>query len=44
VHDLKHNFVRRLRATGVSYKDRQALLEHKSGSTSHREKTKKFYI
>ena len=31
VHDLKHTFGRRLRATGVSHEDRQDLLGHKSG-------------
>ena len=36
VHDLKHTFGRRLKAAGVSFEDRQALLGHKSGSvTSH---------
>ncbi len=36
VHDLKHTFGRRLRATGVSYEDRQDLLGHKSGRiTTH---------
>lgn len=30
VHDLKHTFVRRLRAAGVSFEDRQDLLGHKS--------------
>ena len=30
VHDLKHNFGRRLRAAGVSFEDRQDLLGHKS--------------
>jgi integrase len=36
VHDLKHTFGRRLRATGVSFEDRQDLLGHRSGRiTSH---------
>lgn len=36
VHDLKHTFGRRLRAAGVSFEDRQALLGHKSGRiTTH---------
>ena len=36
VHDLKHTFGRRLRATGVSFEDRQDLLGHKSGCiTTH---------
>jgi hypothetical protein len=36
VHDLKHTFGRRLRAAGVSFEDRQDLLEHKSGRiTTH---------
>ena len=30
VHDLKHTFGRRLRASGVSFEDRQDLLGHKS--------------
>ena len=30
VHDLKHTFGRRLRATGVSFEDRQDLLGHRS--------------
>lgn len=30
VHDLKHTFGRRLRATNVSFEDRQDLLGHKS--------------
>ena len=30
VHDLKHTFGRRLRAAGVSFEDRQDLLEHRS--------------
>lgn len=34
IHDLKHSFGRRLRAAGVSYEDRQALLGHKNGSTT----------
>jgi integrase len=36
VHDLKHTFGRRLRATGVSFEDRQDLLGHRSGRiTTH---------
>jgi integrase len=36
VHDLKHTFDRRLRATGVSFEDRQDLLGHRSGRiTTH---------
>jgi integrase len=36
VQDLKHTFGRRLRATGVSFEDRQDLLGHKSGRiTTH---------
>jgi integrase len=36
VHDLKHTFGRRLRASGVSFEDRQDLLEHRSGRiTTH---------
>jgi len=36
IHDLKHTFGRRLRATGVTEEDRKALLRHKNGSiTSH---------
>ncbi|WP_018149726.1 tyrosine-type recombinase/integrase [Leeia oryzae] len=36
VHDLKHTFGRRLRAAGVGFEDRQALLGHKNGSvTTH---------
>lgn len=36
VHDLKHTFGRRLRATGVNFEDRQDLLGHKSGKiTTH---------
>ncbi|MGC8660446.1 MAG: tyrosine-type recombinase/integrase [Desulfomonilaceae bacterium] len=36
VHDLKHTFGRRLRATGVSFGDRQDLLGHKSARiTTH---------
>ncbi len=36
VHDLKHTFGRRLRAAGVSFEDRQALLGHRSGRiTTH---------
>jgi integrase len=31
VHDLKHTYGRRLRATGVSFEDRQDLLGHRSG-------------
>lgn len=35
-HDLKHTFGRRLRAAGVPFEDRQALLSHTNGSvTSH---------
>jgi len=34
VHDLKHTFGRRLRAAGVTFEDRQALLGHKSGSVT----------
>ena len=34
VHDLKHTFGRRLRAAGVSYEDRQALLGHRNGSVT----------
>lgn len=35
-HDLKHTFGRRLRATGVSFEDRQDLLGHRSGRiTTH---------
>ncbi len=35
-HDLKHTFGRRLRATGISFEDRQDLLGHKSGRiTTH---------
>ena len=30
VHDLKHTFGRRLRASGASFEDRQDLLGHKS--------------
>ncbi|MBP6104347.1 MAG: tyrosine-type recombinase/integrase [Gammaproteobacteria bacterium] len=30
IHDLKHTFGRRLRASGVGYEDRQDLLGHKS--------------
>ena len=30
VHDLRHTFGHRLRASGVSYEDRQDLLGHKS--------------
>jgi integrase len=30
VHDLKHTFGRRLRATGVGFEDRKNLLGHKS--------------
>src|SRR5262249_17769059 len=30
VHDLKHTFGRRLRASGVSFEDRQDLLGHRS--------------
>jgi integrase len=36
VHDLKHTFGRRLRASGVSLEDRQDLLGHRSGRiTTH---------
>ena len=36
VHDLKHTFGRRLRASGISFEDRQDLLGHKSGRiTTH---------
>lgn len=36
IHDLKHTFGRRLRATGVSFEDRQDLLGHRSGRiTTH---------
>ncbi len=36
VHDLKHTFGRRLKAAGVVFEDRQALLGHRSGSvTTH---------
>ena len=36
VHDLKHIFGRRLRASGASFEDRQDLLGHKSGRiTTH---------
>jgi integrase len=36
VHDLKHTFGRRLRASGVSFEDRQDLLGHGSGRiTTH---------
>ena len=36
VHDLKHTFGRRLRATGVSFEDRQDLLGHRSSRiTTH---------
>lgn len=36
IHDLKHTLGRRLRATGVSFEDRQDLLGHKSGRiTTH---------
>ena len=36
VHDLKHTFGRRLRATSVSFEDRQDLLGHKNGRiTTH---------
>jgi integrase len=36
VHDLKHSFGRRLRASGVSFEDRQDLLGHKNGGiTTH---------
>ena len=36
IHDLKHTFGRRLRASGVSFEDRQDLLGHRSGRiTTH---------
>lgn len=36
VHDLKHTFGRRLRASGVSFEDRQDWLGHRSGRiTTH---------
>lgn len=36
IHDLKHTFGRRLRATGISFEDRQDLLGHKSSRiTTH---------
>jgi len=36
VHDFRHTFAHRLRAAGVSFEDRQALLGHKGGSvTTH---------
>jgi len=36
VHDLKHTFGRRLRASGVNFEDRQDLLGHRSGKiTTH---------
>ncbi len=36
IHDLKHTFGRRLRAAGVTEKNRKALLGHKIGSiTNH---------
>ena len=36
MHDLKHTFGRRLRASGVSFEDRQDLLGHKSARiTTH---------
>ena len=36
VRDLKHTFGRRLRASGVSFEDRQDLLSHRSGRiTTH---------
>jgi integrase len=36
VHDLKHTYGRRLRASGVSFEDRQDLLGHRSGKiTTH---------
>lgn len=36
VHDFRHTFAHRLRASGVSFEDRQALLGHKGGSvTTH---------
>ena len=35
VHDLKHTCGRRLRSKGGSFKDRQDLLGHRSGRTTH---------
>ncbi len=36
VHDLKHTFGRHLRAAGVSFEDRQDLLDHRSSRiTTH---------
>jgi len=36
VHDFRHTFAHRLRAAGVGFEDRQALLGHKGGSvTTH---------
>ena len=36
VHDLKHTFGIRLRSAGVSFQDRQNLLDHRSGRiTTH---------
>ena len=36
VHDLKHTFIKRLRAAGMSFEDRQDLLGHRSGRiTTH---------
>jgi integrase len=35
VHDLKQTFGRRLRAAGMSFKDRQDLLGHRSGRSAH---------
>ena len=36
VHDLKHTFGQRLRATGVGFEDRQDFLGHRSGrATTH---------
>jgi site-specific recombinase XerD len=34
VHDLKHTFGRRLRVAGVTFEDRQLLLDHKSESVT----------
>ncbi|WP_051544800.1 hypothetical protein [Legionella sainthelensi] len=31
VHDIKYTFGRRLRSVGVSFEERQDLLEHRSG-------------
>ena len=36
VHNLKHTYGRRLRSAGVSFEDRQDLLDHRSGRiTTH---------